>query len=156
MDPPKTKGVDYIRLYDVNEVEKLKFNKCEIEIKDSKLYVDGREVNDFILDGNSVIVKAQHYTSKEFVSDIRTLRRFVPWNEEDNYVYFLENDFYNLSPSEIRHISGASGADVKFQVEFIVDLRRVWIKIQRNHPLKLAIYEGLSSDEIIEISLERI
>lgn len=154
MQPPRTKGKQYIPLGFITSQEKI-VNKCKVKILNNKLYVDDREINSFLLNNNFVIIKAQSFMSRERAAEVRTLRIFTP-RETDNYAYFIEDGFYSLSQEEIRHVSGAYSAEVKFEVRFNVELSRVWIKIEKQHPVKFAIESGLSSDEIMEISLEKL
>lgn len=154
MQTPKTKGKQYIPLNFVTSQEKI-INKCKVKFFNNKLYVDDREVNSFLLNNNYVIIKAQSFMSRERAAEVRTLRIFSP-RETDNYSYFIEDGFNSLSQDEIRHVSGAYSAEVKFEVKFSVESSRVWIKIEKQHPVKFAVENGLSSDEIIEISLERL
>ncbi len=156
MDPPKTRGKGYIPINFVMINRQVISNKCQIGFSDNKLYVDGSEVNSLLLEGNGyVLIKAQHFTSKQVANEVRTLRRFIA-HEEDGYVYFLEDGWYGLSSNEIRHISGATSAEVKFEVKFSVPAIRVWIKVEKQHPIKFAIEAGLYPDEIIEIVLDRL
>lgn len=54
-------------------------------------------------------------------------------------------------------MSGARSAEVKFEVEFSVPYENIWIKIEKNHPVKFAVEHGLQTDEIIgRLSLEKI
>ena len=157
MPPPKTNTKSYIPLGAVIAEGRFNANKSIVEIKNEKLYVDDREVNSFLLKPDGfVIIKAQHYTSREKASAIRTLRKFAP-TEDDNYAYFLEDGFYSLTKNEIRQISGANSAEIKFEVEFSVEAKFVWLKIEKNKPVKFAIEYGVNSNEIIGgIYLDRI
>ncbi len=156
---PKTKGKQYVPFGLIAKKRDVTINKCEVKIVDNKLNVDNREVNSFLLkDNDFVVIKAQHFTSKERASDVRTYRRFIPSNKsQDNYVYFIEDGFYDLPKDEIRHISGAASAEIKFEVRFSVEIRFVWLKIEKGHPVKFAIEHGLQPDEIIgSLNVERV
>src|SRR3989338_4880614 len=155
MQPPKTKGREYTHLLQVLGENRLNVNKCFIEIINNRIYIDGREVNGFELKDGFVIITGQHFTSREKTSEVRMLSRFIP-GYVDNYIYFLEDGFYDISKQEIRHISGATSVETKFQVTFRVEAERVWLKLEKRHPVKFAIWDGLYTDEIIEISLERL
>lgn len=97
-NPPKTRGMPYIPLARIVKDKNSIINKCEVGIKNNRIYIDSREINSlFLRDDKFVIIKAQHFTSKEGTNDIRTHRRFLPAQEDDNYVYFLEDGFYSMS-----------------------------------------------------------
>ena len=69
---------------------------------------------------------------------------------------FMRGEVSLKRKQEIRHISGATSVETKFQVTFRVEAERVWLKLEKRHPVKFAIWDGLYTDEIIEISLERL
>ena len=130
-------------------------NKCLIEIKENKLYVDDIKINSFLIKPDKfVIIKGQHFTSREAASQIRTYRRFIPTGMDD-YTYFAEDGFYSLSKDDVKHTTGASSAEIKFDVEFSVEARRIWIKVEKRHPVKFAVENGLRSNEIISLTLSR-
>ena len=156
MAGPKTRGKRHIPLSLVLVGGRITSNKCVVEIENNKLYVDGREVNSFSIKSDGfVIIISQHFTSKEVANNVRVYRRFNP-TEEDNYAYFIENGFYNLSKDEVRHLTGASNAEVRFDVEFSVEAKRVWIKVEKQHPVKFVIEQGLDPDEIISLTVSRL
>jgi len=156
MAEPKTKGKGYIPINLVLAEGGTTSNKCVVEIENNKLYVDRQEVNSFSIKPDGfVIITAQHFTSKESASNVRVYRRFNP-PEEDNYVYFIENLFYSLSKNEVRHLTGASNAEVRFDVEFSVEAKRVWVKVEKQYPVKFAIEDGLNPDEIISLTVSRL
>jgi len=102
-----------------------------------------------------VVIISQHFTSKEAASNVRVYRKFNP-TDEDDYVYFIENGFYSLSKDEVRHLTGAQNAEVKFDVKFSVEAKRVWIKVEKQNPVKFAIEYGLYPDEIISLTASRL
>ena len=152
----KTKGKGYIPLSLVSTGGRTTSHKCVVEIENNRLYIDGQEVNSFSIKPDGfVIITSQHFTSKEVANNVRVYRRFNP-TEEDNYAYFIENGFYNLSKDEVRHLTGASDAEVRFDVEFSVEAKIVWIKVEKQHPVKFAIEYGLDPDEIISLTVSRL
>ncbi len=151
---PLTRGAQYISLNQIKELGKLEAYKCSIKIENNKLFVDEREINSFLLNKKNVILQAQHFTSRENANKVRQTRNFSCDPEE--YLFFLEEDFNQLDKKEIKHLSGAQDAEVKFEIKCSIPLYRVWLKIEKNHPVKYAIQGGLESKEIIEISVERI
>jgi len=148
----KTKGPQYIPLDQIISLGKLEAYKCDIEIKNKSLFVQGRKIPGFTIDKNQVILEGYHFTSREDAIFVRQYRTFSPSDQEDPYSYFIETGFNKIDPKEIRHLSGAGSAEVKF----IVPTHRISLKVQKDHPIKYAITNGLEADEIIEISVERI
>ena len=156
MDAPKTKGKQYTPFALILDREKLVLNKCVVEIRNNKLFVEDREVGSFIIEKKkSVFIQADHYRSRRASSSIRSLRAFLP-GESDDYTYFLEEGFSKLSKEDLQHLSGATTAEVRFNVKFRVLVERLWIKVEKQHPVKFAIEGGLDSDDIIEITVERL
>lgn len=155
MGEPKTRGKEYFPFILLLDNGFMEINKCNILLNNNKLYINGEEVSGFLISNKNAIIQAHHYTSREKASIVRTYRAFIGV-EEGTYVYFLENSFRSSSQNEIKHITGAASAEVKFNIEFIVPCERIWIKIQPGFPVKYAIADGLSCEEIFKISLEKI
>ncbi|GEM_PF-2621259 len=150
---PKTVGKGYIPLDLISSTSEAQtVNSCKVSLKNGRLLVDGRQVNSFFFQEKGlVIIKSVHFTSQEHANEVRTFRRFTA-SEHDNYVYFLEEGFEDtLSLKELRHLSGAVSADRKFVVRFVVPASRIWVKIEKQHPVKFAIESGLSPKEVIEV-----
>ncbi|MBS3167934.1 hypothetical protein J4216_02335 [Candidatus Woesearchaeota archaeon] len=155
MRRPSTKGPQYIPLDQIIELGNLDAYKCQIEIKNKKLFVDEREISGFLLDGKNVIIKGQHFTTRELGTQIRQYRQFTALSPE-HHIYFVEDDFNSISESEIRHLIGATDIGIKFEVTFTVPTYRVFIKVQKNHPLKYAIKGGLEAEEVIKNIAEKL
>jgi|SRR3989344_2540053 len=157
MGAPRTINKEYIPLAQLIAEGIINVNSCNLEFKNNKLIIDNQEVNgfNFNLKDNYVVINGITYTSKDEAAAIRSIREFRP-KYGGTYYYFLETGFDFSSVSQIKKITGAADAEVEFQVSFSVLSNRVWIKPERNHPLKFAIEGGISSDEIISISVSRL
>ena len=150
--PLPGKGIkgDYVPLNKIlNEVD-INSNKVHVNLKDNKIYRDGREVQGLKLRDNYIEFKGVHFTNSGAAKIIEDHESLEIKNLEDPYVYLSESlDYSGKSEKKIRHMLGSSSAEEAVIVSVQYPIDKIYLKFEKGRPTHYAINGDIKRENLL-------
>jgi len=137
---PGAQKREYTRLSELvnNPEKKLIIDKAALEIKEDKVYYDGKIIQGLTIKGDKAEITGQHYSNRESIERIYHHKEMS--TEGEPYCYIAEpGKLAGKNEKEIKKFLGARHADSNITFKVIIPAHLCWIRAERGSPAKFAL-----------------
>lgn len=143
---------EYMPLSELVNAGTLAFKKTILQLRGAEILLNDRPVQGVTVTPPVVTIRAEHYTSWEAATQIRSTGAISPVSPADPFAYLLERGLLGgKGPKEIRKIVGAVNADTLIMLTVRVPITHVWINAVPGRPVKFAVDGGIRAQKIEEL-----
>jgi len=146
------KGIkgDYVPLKEILEKKKLTSNKVNVELRDGKIFRDGRPIQGFKVVNGEVEFTGYHFTDPDSAKMIEQDQGLEIKNYLDPFIYLLEAMSYaGMNEKEVRHQIGSSSAEEALNMKIRYPLDRIYLKFNKDRPTHYAIEGNVGVENIV-------